>query len=248
LVDDAPHTVTVGSRQMKTLSSWHEAPSDGEETGNVGGGEHEVDSAPVFFLSHSSGKNIRNAQNVQRLFDDLSAHVSELVGSPAGSDPGFMDRNLNGGERWTSELLDAAGTCQVFICLISPAYLRSTWCGMEWDVFSRRRIVRRADGEPDFETGIVPIIWTPVEPRTLPEVVRGVQWFSPNRLPDPDVLAQYRQEGMYGLLSMDLEHAYNALVWRLAQRVVAIHRTHTVERLIPASADMLSNVFAKGKG
>jgi TIR domain len=232
---------------MKTLPSWHEAPSDGKETDDVGGGELEVDPrAPLFFLSHASGKKARNPQNVMRLFDDLSAHVSELVGLPAGSDPGFMDRTLNGGERWTSELLEAAGTCQVLVSLISPAYVRSKWCGMEWDAFSRRKIVRRADGEPDFETGIVPVIWLPMESSTLPPAVRGVQWFSPQRLPDPAVSAQYHQEGMYGLLSMNLDQAYRAVVWRLAQRVVAIYHSHWVEPLIPAGADALRNVFGRG--
>jgi hypothetical protein len=171
--------------------------------------------------------------------------VSELAGLPAGSDPGFVDKSLNGGERWTSELLEAAGTCQVFLALISPAYLKSRWCGMEWDAFSRRRIIRRADGRPDFETGIVPIIWTPMESSALPKAVRGVQRFSPQRLPDPDMSAQYYQEGMYGLLSMSLDHAYRAVVWRLARRVVDIYHSHWVEPHIPADANTLRNVFAR---
>jgi hypothetical protein len=178
-----------------------------------------------------------------RLFDELSDHVSELVGRPTGADPGFMDRALDGGERWTRELLTAAGTCQVFIPLISKPYVDSEWCGTEWDAFSRRRIVRRADGSTDHETGIVPVTWAPTDAESLPAVVRDIQRFSPGGMPDPDIAAQYQHEGVYGLLTMGLEAAYRAVVWRLAQRVVAIHRSHWVERRVPNGTHQLRNVF-----
>jgi hypothetical protein len=218
----------------------------------VSGGEFPIDpQAPLFFLSYARVMPPKHSQvgphegnrHAMRLFEELSDHVSELVGRSTGADPGFMDRALDGGERWTRELLTAAGTCQVFIPLISKSYVDSDWCGTEWDTFSRRRIVRRADGSTDHETGIVPVTWAPTDAESLPAVVRDIQRFSPGGMPDPDIAAQYQHEGVYGLLTMGLEAAYRAVVWRLAQRVVAIHRSHWVERRVPNGTHQLRNVF-----
>jgi TIR domain len=106
----------------------------------------------IFFLSYAQARHIRTSQagtydanqSVVRFFDDLSMHVDQLVGSPTGVDPGFMDRSMQGGTRWASEVLAAAGTCHVFIPLLSPGYVESTWCAREWDAFSRRNVGRRA--------------------------------------------------------------------------------------------------------
>ncbi len=212
--------------------------------------------APLFFLSYghveistrSPAPTPDPNRYALRLFHDLSMHVSLLVGRAAGADPGFMDRSLAGGERWTPELLRAAGTCQVFVPLISSALLNSQWCAMEWDAFSRRKIVRR-DGRPDHESGIVPVVWSPTESDSLPAVVRDVQRFSPVGLPDP-IAAEYHRDGLYGLLAMSLpqyDQYYAAVVWRLAQRVVAVYRSHWVEEGIPVDPGELRNVFVEEK-
>jgi hypothetical protein len=211
--------------------------------------------APLFFLSYArvgKGRGIAAAQhdlnaNTIRLFEDLSTHVGELIGRLPGTDPGFMDLSLGGGERWTPELLHAAGSCQIFIPLISPTLLNSRWCAMEWDLFSRRKVVRRDTGEPDHETAIIPVRWTPTHHNAEPAVVSSVQRFYPARIPDPKVAAQYEDEGVYGLLTLNLEAAYRAVVWRLAQRVVQIHRSHWVEPWVPAGTGELRNIFVEGR-
>jgi hypothetical protein len=48
---------------------------------------------------------------------------------------------------------------------------------------------------------------------------------------------------VYGLLALGHEAAYRAVVWRLAQRVVQLHRSHWVAPLIPTSTQELRNVF-----
>jgi hypothetical protein len=213
--------------------------------------------APLFFLSYALPGAPRNspspphelAGNVLRLFDDLSTDVNELVGRAVGADPGFMDRIMGGGRRWTPELLRAAGTCQVFVPLISPTMVGSEWCAMEWDAFSRRTILNRQRGKPANETGIVPLTWSHTEPDELPGVMSKIQRFYPGRLPNADVAALYQEEGVYGMLRLGHEQGYRAVVWRLAQRVVEIHRSHWVAPRIPSSADELRNVFLReGEG
>lgn len=208
--------------------------------------------APLFFLSyahtHEARRNPVSLEPntfVRRLFEDLSTHVGELVGRPTGADPGFMDSSMSGGERWTPELLTAAGTCQVFVPLISSSFLNSAWCAMEWHAFARRKIVRRQDGASAHETAIVPVTWSPTNGSPLPPIVGDIQRFSPTNMPDPQIAAQYHREGVYGLLAMRLENAYRAVVWRLAQRVVAIHRAYWVTPQVPVAATELRNVFAQ---
>jgi hypothetical protein len=212
----------------------------------VNGDEFELKpGSPLFFLSYAHVNP--NRGEVARFFEDLSIDVNELIGGSAGVDPGFIDTVMGGGERWSPELLRATGTCQVFVPLISTSLVNSTWCGMEWHAFARRPRFRRADRRPDNATGIVPVRWSPTELDDLPPVVQKIQWFSPGRPPDPQLPARYEQEGVYGLLRLGMNDEYRAVVWRLAQHVVAIFRTHWVTSLIPSSPDDLRNVFLDGE-
>ncbi|MGC4756361.1 TIR-like protein FxsC [Micromonospora trifolii] len=205
--------------------------------------------APLFFVSYSRAPVGRAtgkpAEYVSRFFEDLSVHVSELVGPVTGVDAGFLDSSIAGGERWSPELLQAAGTCQVFVPLVSSALLGSDWCGREWDAFSRRRITPRHSSASVHETAIVPVTWSPTNGTALPRVLRDIQRFTPTAMPDPDIAVHYQRDGVYGLLTMQWENAYRAVVWRLAQRIVAIHRSYLVEPWVPASVDELCNRFAE---
>jgi hypothetical protein len=158
--------------------------------------------APLFFISYSRAPVGRAtgkpAEYVSRFFEDLSVHVSELVGPVTGVDAGFLDSSIAGGERWSPELLQAAGTCQVFVPLVSSALLGSDWCGREWDAFSRRTIVPRHSSASPHETAIVPVTWSPTNGTALPRVLRDIQRFTPTAVPDPDIAVHYQRDGSMG--------------------------------------------------
>lgn len=68
-----------------------------------GGGVSTVDApsrlrAPLFFISYSRAPVGRAtgkpAEYVSRFFEDLSVHVSELVGPVTGVDAGFLDSSI----------------------------------------------------------------------------------------------------------------------------------------------------------
>ncbi|MEH1127669.1 TIR-like protein FxsC [Micromonospora sp. CPCC 206061] len=214
--------------------------------------EDDADShAPVFFVSYAQFTTQHLEvqepnQYVMEFFDELSGNVSQLLGRRTGEYPGFLDRTLVGGQRWTRELFLAAATCQVFVPLVSPGLLRSEWCAMEWDVFSRRKIVRRKGAGPVSESGILPVAWIHTEPDELPSVVSDIQIFSPVGLPDQAFARQYLEDGLFGLRQLGQNVVYRAVVWRLAQRIVQIYRTHRVVPLapVPTGTDGLTNVFA----
>ena len=119
---------------------------------------------PVFFLSCAAPAAGGARQHLERrFFNDLSEDVAALVGRAVGSDPGFMDIAVRPGRELRSELLQAIGTSQVFVALLSPRYMASSWCGMEWGAFSRRRVVKPfSDAPAPGTTGIIPVLWTPV--------------------------------------------------------------------------------------
>jgi hypothetical protein len=215
------------------------------------GAEFQDDpSAPVFFLSYARAKRPKNPvapahdanDPVHRLFRDLTENVNQLIAFTPGQDPGFVDTTMDGGERWRKQLLRTAGTCQIFICLLSEPYLHSRWCAMEWDIFSRRRIVRRADGEPDDETGIVPVLWAPTG-TDIPPVIADVNRFAPKDLPDPNFGPQYQTNGLLGLLRIGYESAWEAVVWKLAMHIQRLHFSHWVEPLVPANTEGLRQDF-----
>ncbi len=213
----------------------------------------EESAAPVFFLSYARSRQANAPvaaayevnEYVMRLYRDLTLHVNQLIALPAGRDPGFMDMTMKGGVLWEKELLTAAGTCQVLICLLSPPYLtRSEWCAMEWDIFSRRDVVRRSDDKPADETSVVPVLWAPI-PGEVPEMVNQVTRFAPRNLADPAFGPLYEENGFFGVLNSDPKYAYPALVWKLAMRIQELHATYYVKPGVPASTDGLLRAFPR---
>ncbi|MEE6263342.1 TIR-like protein FxsC [Plantactinospora sonchi] len=207
--------------------------------------------APVFFLSYAHAKHSTPAppqdanKRVLDLFVDLSNHVVELLGLSAGSTAGFMDRALDGGQRWSDDLAFAAGHCQVFLALISPHYVKSPWCAREWNAFTRRRY-RLRPGAQAFpgETPVIPVNWSVVEKRQMPQAIVRKQIFTPTRLRG-HIAPEYHHEGIYGLLSLGANgrDTYDAVVWRLAQRIARAFHTHWVEPQVPENMRELPDTF-----
>lgn len=206
---------------------------------------------PIFFLSYARARRPIRSQAgphdvnrfVGRLFDDLSMHVDQLVGSPTGVDPGFMDLSMEGGTRWAPEVLAAAGTCHVFVPLISSPYVESKWCAMEWDAFSCRNVSRREADSSGNNTAILPVKWSPMREDQLPPAVRELQFFLPQQLTDPNIAQRYLVNGIYGLLTVDDKAAYQTVAWRLALGIVDAYHAYHVEPKIPTDPRQLRESF-----
>ncbi len=184
--------------------------------------------APLFFLSYAH-PGMGQQREVLRFFDDLSEDVAQLVSRPTGADPGYLDRSMGGGNWWTDELLRAIGTCRVFVALLSASYFQSTWCSMEWFAFSQRPVVRHASNRLEQQSAVIPVIWAaPLPPDQTPSVVADVQRFAPNDVSNVDISRRYQAEGVFGLLKTRVD-LYDAVVWRLAQRITDIYYSYRVE-------------------
>ncbi|GAA3453730.1 hypothetical protein GCM10018962_55630 [Dactylosporangium matsuzakiense] len=208
--------------------------------------------APIFFLSYARSRIVRTAdpgpdpnQDVVRLFDDLTNNVNELVGAVTAQGPGYIDRGLEAGDEWSPRLIEAVGSCGVFVCLLSRPYLfQSTWGPREWDLFSRRRVVRRSDGLTSHETAIVPVLWTPIR-EDLPPPVAAVNVFAPTGMPREHYVEQYRDNGLLGLMRTGEEQVYRAIVWKLSMHIQRLYSEYWVEPGAEVDADDLMTSFAE---
>lgn len=194
---------------------------------------------PVFFLSYAhTGGN----RSVERFFADLSRDVAELVDLRTGAEPGFMDRrSIRGGDIWTGDLLDAVGTCRVFVALLSTPYMSSRWCGMEWYAFAQRYVEAEGGGSAH-GTGILPVTWAPwPDGHPVPSAVDRIQRFAPDELPDSTIADLYREHGLLGLSRIDA-NAYESVVWLLARAVANIAYHLSIKPLV-LRRESLHNIF-----
>jgi hypothetical protein len=197
---------------------------------------------PLFFLSYArSDTHDPNTprrdrdRHVIKFFNDLSENVAYLVSRSAGSDPGFMDRSIRYGSRWTGQLLEAIGTCKVFVALLSGPYTASEWCGMEWYGFSQRQVISKR--AMNHQSAIIPVIWAPFPEELVPPEILLIQRFSPVGLPDVNVVAEYEEDGVLGLIKTG-NASYDGVVWRLARSIADFCYTHDVEPLTFQSEEL----------
>jgi hypothetical protein len=210
--------------------------------------------APVFFLSHARERQLHRPtsvlqpinQQVQRLYRDVSEQLGQLVAAQPGQDLGFVDMTMDTGERWKQRLLDKVSSAQVFVCLISVRYLtNSEWCAMEWDLFTRRRVLSREDGKPALASAIIPVYWAPyVVP--VPAEIEDVNRFTPMDLCSPEVVELYQNDGLYGLMVAGNDDAYRPIVWSLAKTIWRIHQRYWVEPLSLTGTETFRTAFGQG--
>ncbi|GAA3863570.1 hypothetical protein GCM10023084_16030 [Streptomyces lacrimifluminis] len=183
-------------------------------------------SAPYFFLSYAHAP--RNGSDgvdrdmwVHRLFLELCEHINEMTDTVGP--PGFMDRRIRAGEVWSEELAHSLARCRVFVPLYSPRFFRSTWCGREWTVFSRRA-TRHLSGEPGTPSAVVPALWSPVASHQLPQEIGNVQYAH------PEMGSRYHDYGLYGLIKLSsYRKDYQRAVLELARRIVNVGNNVLVE-------------------
>jgi hypothetical protein len=221
-------------------------------TGQTDSANNKLDPlSPLFFVSYSHSDESYAPNSLEhepnwrfmKFFSELSENVAELISRGAGADPGYIDQSIAGGEQWTTELLKAVGTCQVFVALLSVRYIESDWCGKEWHAFSQREISRLDGNEPRSQTAIIPVIWAPFPQDRCPSAVTAVQRFTPRAMPDPSITRQYEANGIFGLMRLRDETAYDAVLWRIAQNIADLHYSYRVEPRLFRSSTELRNIF-----
>jgi hypothetical protein len=110
----------------------------------------------------------------------LNQRVRQLTGSI-----GFFDRSsINAGDDWSDELAESLRTSKTIVCLYSPTYFLSDYCGKEMQVLLERRheYVRVNGGKKP--ANIIPVLWHSTRrriPKTLPNIQYEVPDLDPNK-------------------------------------------------------------------
>ena len=196
----------------------------------------------LFFVGH---RTARDNSLFVNFFEDLSHDVEQLV-EDGKADVGFIDRGMRTGD-WEKQILDAIGTCQVFVPLLSPPFFASPYCGKEFDAFTRRRTWRRSDKAlVDEKPCVLSVIWAPMQHQ--PPAVSRLQRFSPDPYGDHELARYYQQQGIFGLLQHEGRNGprYRGTVWSIALEIQRLIGEYWVEPDIPPDSDSLRNVFDEG--
>lgn len=225
----------------------------------------EVSDLPPFFISYAhAGPDSNNA--AERFYYELRGDLQTLVRRPVGASMGFFDaEGLRTGVRWRVELTEALGQCQVLVALLSVPYFDSAWCGMEWHAFTlrERELLPGATGFRN-QGPIIPIRWAPL-PFDLPPVVKDeAQFYTPRggmdqpsgagqqSAPDrpgaggqSDLVRQYEEEGIFGLLRRGQVDAFRGVVWDLAKCIQQIYYNQVLKPRTTVPGE-LRNVFEGG--
>jgi TIR domain len=113
--------------------------------------------AHVFFFSYA---HTNKDKELESFFEDLCEEV-KVHTTYAAKDPQLCFRdgsNLALMDEWQPQLLEALQTSATMVCVTSPAYFGSRFCGQEFYIFDQRRKALRNNPPPPV---ILPVIWVP---------------------------------------------------------------------------------------
>src|SRR5262249_38891533 len=113
---------------------------------------------------------------VDRFFEELREEVRRKGGLTG--DVGFFDtKSIETGDEWDQALGDALRTSRILICLCSPYYFKSSYCGKEYQVFCERREawLRELSQTNERARVIFPVLWERPD-SSIPEIVSQFQY------------------------------------------------------------------------
>src|SRR5262249_49284935 len=123
--------------------------------------------------------------------------------------------NIQVGQSWPDELVDALRSCHAFVALYSPSYFRSDMCRQEWRLFAQReRAYQETHGLRKPPGLLLPVLWlNPSRDQSIPSAVQ----YSHGDFGDV-----YAAKGAKYLLRLGREHAedYQRFLMAFAERLV----------------------------
>lgn len=152
------------------------------------------------FVSHASGDRLAlTGKYLLRFIKEVESRLNSVDPRQGDSRRLFLDRrDIEFGDAWETALQQAVCCSRALLCLVSPRYLISEWCGKELQVFLHRRDDANRDGtSPEIVNWIFPLIWD-FGPRTrsLPRVLSQFQYRPPEADDDffeVGIVGYYRQ-------------------------------------------------------
>jgi hypothetical protein len=174
-------------------------------------------STPWFFLSYA---RVDRDKRLEEFHSDLVREVQRraALGDLKPEQIGFLDlSSIKTGASWSKKIAAALQTCRVFVCLYSPSYFKSEYCGKELQAFlSRLREYQRANNLEDTSPLIFPVLWlSPGDlPAPLPDAVSWIQYT------DSELGDGYATNGLVYLKETGRENEYRDFLIKFAQKIV----------------------------
>ncbi len=195
-----------------------------------------------FFLSYARRDAVGNSY-VNRFHKMLAERIGQLAALPTGisdDEIGYVDTKIEPGENWPDELAAALRMSKAFVCLYSPAYFNSDYCGKELQAFrSRLNAVTSSSASRATPPLIFPVLWDRADrlPKVLPQALRDIQYTY--GLADE----LYNSEGLCQLMSLSRHHDKRLEFFnRMAETIVQRIREHPLPpaEVLPPLHDIAS--------
>ncbi|HEX6899517.1 MAG TPA: pentapeptide repeat-containing protein [Thermoanaerobaculia bacterium] len=161
---------------------------------------------PIFFFSYARADT---DEFMDRFFLDLSKAVHQRL-TDSAPNTGYRDvRNLAVGDPWPEELSKALSTCRAFVCLLSPRFVGSEYCGKELAAFRHRMTETGSASLPL----LLPVLWVPLGSlfEKLPGFLANIQY--------QDFKIGEKQEGLQSLMSFGDDKDYRKFLNDFANRI-----------------------------
>lgn len=192
----------------------------------------------LFFVSYAraNAKQQQDSELVARFVEALQSDVDQITAG-SGEEICFFDRtDIEAGSIWPSDLSDALRTTSIGVCLYSPHYFASTWCGKELQVFlnrARETAVAPGDSPP---TAIIPVIWIPAL-QGVPAALKDIQTH------DGAFPASYSQLGLRQIMKIGSPADFATIVNALAHRIVSATRASRLSKLSSLDLDTAPSLW-----
>ncbi|MBI4662048.1 MAG: TIR domain-containing protein [Verrucomicrobia bacterium] len=173
---------------------------------------------PLFFLSYFRAD--ARSGNIERFYKELVTIVrskAAVLDAVKDEDVGFFDqRGIKAGDSWPDVLSEQLNQCGTMVCLYSPGYFQSEFCGKEFGAFRSR--LTQPGGK--LLPLILPVLWERPDllPDPLPGQVPAIQF-------KEETFGQlYADEGLDYLIRVkgDQSGEYQQFAKAFAQRLVKV--------------------------
>jgi TIR domain-containing protein len=130
-------------------------------------------SEPWYFLSYARLDLVNDPfKCIKKFYEDLDKEVRRVKVIDEGVAGFFDGLSLQQGSDWPVALVEALSSCRVLICMYSPAFFDSEYCGREWQIFNSR-----FPAEGPRPPLILPVLLSPPEElATIPPALKNIQY------------------------------------------------------------------------
>ena len=179
-----------------------------------------------FFFSYS---RIDTGPYLDKFFEDLRLEVHHKVGRKEISirNIAFRDQsNIEIGVPWSTELTAALAESRMLVCIYTPAYFRSEFCGKEVQVIKSRIDLL---GSVDIPF-IIPVLW---ENPSIIQVPKGMDKYQYSTIEDTGEL--YSEKGLNYLIKINkYKDDYMMVLDHLATKIAKVAETKSLPKYVDA--------------